>query len=149
MYVNLWVPLTVFWINCISLQSQSIEKKRDVVVCCLIEYLGERQEDLFHDCQVGYVIDNRWLINSKRSPCLPLLCSELLAFSLLSSPLMLFFPLLSSFFLSFPLLSTPLLCSTWLSSGIPSSPLLLLSSVHSPLLLFTLQDKLKFIGTAS
>ncbi|KAG7468837.1 hypothetical protein JOB18_000798, partial [Solea senegalensis] len=39
--------------------SQSIENKRDVVVCCLIEYLGERQEDIFHDCQVGYFIDNR------------------------------------------------------------------------------------------
>ncbi|GAA6217884.1 uncharacterized protein LOC107575081 [Lates japonicus] len=34
-----------------SLQSQGIEKKRDAVVCCLISYLGERQEDLFHDCQ--------------------------------------------------------------------------------------------------
>ncbi|XP_019222728.1 uncharacterized protein LOC109204936 isoform X1 [Oreochromis niloticus] len=31
--------------------TQSIEKKRDVVICCLISYLGERQEDLFHDCQ--------------------------------------------------------------------------------------------------
>ncbi|XP_036007239.1 uncharacterized protein LOC118567124 isoform X3 [Fundulus heteroclitus] len=31
--------------------TQSIEKKRDAVVCCLINYLGERQEDLFHDCQ--------------------------------------------------------------------------------------------------
>ncbi|XP_041841785.1 uncharacterized protein LOC121640158 isoform X3 [Melanotaenia boesemani] len=31
--------------------AQSIEKKRDTVVCCLIGYLGERQEDLFHDCQ--------------------------------------------------------------------------------------------------
>lgn len=32
-------------------QTQNIEKKRDAVVCCLINYLGERQEDLFHDCQ--------------------------------------------------------------------------------------------------
>ncbi|KAM9763035.1 uncharacterized protein ACNS7B_004869 isoform 1-T3 [Menidia menidia] len=31
--------------------THSIEKKRDAVVCCLINYLGERQEDLFHDCQ--------------------------------------------------------------------------------------------------
>ncbi|XP_043953902.1 uncharacterized protein LOC122820502 [Gambusia affinis] len=31
--------------------TQSIEEKRDAVVCCLINYLGERQEDLFHDCQ--------------------------------------------------------------------------------------------------
>ncbi|ROI96436.1 uncharacterized protein [Chanodichthys erythropterus] len=31
--------------------TQNIEKKRDAVVCCLINYLGERQEDLFHDCQ--------------------------------------------------------------------------------------------------
>nr|XP_020469067.1 uncharacterized protein LOC109967668 [Monopterus albus] len=32
-------------------ESQSVEKKRDTVVCCLIEYLGEHQEDLFQDCQ--------------------------------------------------------------------------------------------------
>ncbi|XP_061565367.1 uncharacterized protein LOC133419892 [Cololabis saira] len=32
-------------------ESQSIEKKRDAVVSCLIEYLGERQEELFQDCQ--------------------------------------------------------------------------------------------------
>uniref|UniRef100_A0AAV2J793 Uncharacterized protein n=1 Tax=Knipowitschia caucasica TaxID=637954 RepID=A0AAV2J793_KNICA len=31
--------------------TQSIEKKRDTVVCCLINYLGEKEEDLFHDCQ--------------------------------------------------------------------------------------------------
>ncbi|CAI5692279.1 unnamed protein product [Oreochromis niloticus] len=31
--------------------TQSIEKKRDLLICCLISYLGERQEDLFHDCQ--------------------------------------------------------------------------------------------------
>ncbi|KAK0137701.1 hypothetical protein N1851_026095 [Merluccius polli] len=40
------------------IDTQSIEKKRDAVVCCLIDYLGERQEDLFHDCQVCH-IDNR------------------------------------------------------------------------------------------
>ncbi|CAI5674200.1 unnamed protein product [Oreochromis niloticus] len=28
-------------------ETQSIEKKRDLLIC----YLGERQEDLFHDCQ--------------------------------------------------------------------------------------------------
>lgn len=27
-------------------------EKRDVAVCCLTEYLGEKQEDLFQDCQV-------------------------------------------------------------------------------------------------
>ncbi|XP_037390186.1 uncharacterized protein LOC119265406 isoform X3 [Pygocentrus nattereri] len=32
-------------------ESQSVEKKRDAVVCCLMEYLGEHQEDLFQDCQ--------------------------------------------------------------------------------------------------
>ncbi|RXN13097.1 cadherin-related tumor suppressor-like protein [Labeo rohita] len=32
-------------------KTQNIEKKRDAVVCCLINYLGERQEDLFHDSQ--------------------------------------------------------------------------------------------------
>ncbi|XP_052441460.1 uncharacterized protein LOC127981440 [Carassius gibelio] len=30
---------------------QSIEKKRDACICCLIEYLGENQEELFQDCQ--------------------------------------------------------------------------------------------------
>ncbi|KAA0721373.1 hypothetical protein E1301_Tti021883 [Triplophysa tibetana] len=30
---------------------QSIEKKRDILVCCLIEYLGENHEELFQDCQ--------------------------------------------------------------------------------------------------
>lgn len=49
---SLPTPLTVLSLNCISLQTQNIEKKRDAVVCCLINYLGERQEDLFHDCQV-------------------------------------------------------------------------------------------------
>ncbi|MEQ2252763.1 hypothetical protein ILYODFUR_025213 [Ilyodon furcidens] len=33
-------------------QSQSVEKKRDAVISCLIEYLGEKQEALFQDCQV-------------------------------------------------------------------------------------------------
>ncbi|XP_073729965.1 uncharacterized protein [Misgurnus anguillicaudatus] len=46
--------------------TQNIEKKRDAVFCCLINYLGERQEDIFHDCQVCHV-DNRFLINSKES----------------------------------------------------------------------------------
>ncbi|KAG9269204.1 hypothetical protein AMEX_G16207 [Astyanax mexicanus] len=35
-------------------ESQGIEEKRDLVVCCLIEYLGEHQEDLFQDCQNGH-----------------------------------------------------------------------------------------------
>lgn len=48
---SLPTPLTVLSLNYISLQTQNIEKKRDAVVCCLINYLGERQEDLFHDCQ--------------------------------------------------------------------------------------------------
>ncbi|MEQ2234983.1 hypothetical protein ILYODFUR_036989 [Ilyodon furcidens] len=26
-------------------------KKRDAVICCLIEYLGEKQEEVFQDCQ--------------------------------------------------------------------------------------------------
>ncbi|XP_073788000.1 uncharacterized protein [Danio rerio] len=34
-----------------SLNTQNIEEKRDAVVCCLINYLGERQEDLFHEWQ--------------------------------------------------------------------------------------------------
>lgn len=79
---SLPTPLTVLSLNCISLQTQNIEKKRDAVVCCLINYLGERQDDLFHDCQVCH-IDNRFLINSRDPPlistfsfCLPLpLCS--------------------------------------------------------------------------
>ncbi|KAF1388884.1 hypothetical protein PFLUV_G00067490 [Perca fluviatilis] len=33
-------------------ESQCVEKKRDAVVCCLIEYLGEHQEELFQDCQM-------------------------------------------------------------------------------------------------
>ncbi|XP_073330048.1 uncharacterized protein [Pagrus major] len=32
-------------------ESQSIEDKRDAVICCLIEYLGESQEGLFKECQ--------------------------------------------------------------------------------------------------
>ncbi|KAK3570498.1 hypothetical protein QTP86_020071, partial [Hemibagrus guttatus] len=32
-------------------QSQSIEKERDAMVCCFIEYLGEPQEGLFQDSQ--------------------------------------------------------------------------------------------------
>ncbi|XP_057716525.1 uncharacterized protein LOC130931626 [Corythoichthys intestinalis] len=31
--------------------TQIIEKKRDAVVCCLIDFLGEKREDLFYDCQ--------------------------------------------------------------------------------------------------
>lgn len=34
-----------------SLNTQNIEEKRDAVVCCLSNYLGERQEDMFHDWQ--------------------------------------------------------------------------------------------------
>ncbi|KAF7688988.1 hypothetical protein HF521_013795, partial [Silurus meridionalis] len=33
--------------------SQSIENKRDAVLSCLIEYLGEPQEELFQDSQEG------------------------------------------------------------------------------------------------
>ncbi|XP_057690566.1 uncharacterized protein LOC130914969 isoform X2 [Corythoichthys intestinalis] len=31
--------------------TQIIEKKRDAVVCCLIDYFGEKREDLFYDCK--------------------------------------------------------------------------------------------------
>ncbi|XP_059202021.1 uncharacterized protein LOC131981650 [Centropristis striata] len=36
----------------------SIENRRDVVVSCLIEYLGEQKEDLFQDCQEDIAEDH-------------------------------------------------------------------------------------------
>ncbi|KAF7689973.1 hypothetical protein HF521_011777 [Silurus meridionalis] len=36
-------------------ESQSIENKRDAVLSCLIEYLGEPQEEVFQDSQLVYV----------------------------------------------------------------------------------------------
>ncbi|KAL6470835.1 hypothetical protein MHYP_G00219540 [Metynnis hypsauchen] len=32
-------------------QSHGIERKRDMVIQSLVEYLGESREELFHDCQ--------------------------------------------------------------------------------------------------
>ncbi|KAL6458616.1 hypothetical protein MHYP_G00320880 [Metynnis hypsauchen] len=39
-------------------QSLGIERKRDMVIQSLIEYLGESREELFHDCQVSIALFN-------------------------------------------------------------------------------------------
>ncbi|XP_046706194.1 uncharacterized protein LOC124386405 [Silurus meridionalis] len=53
LFTETQVRIKCWSLKCISLQSQSIENKRDAVLSCLIEYLGEPQEELFQDSQLN------------------------------------------------------------------------------------------------
>ncbi|KAL6467084.1 hypothetical protein MHYP_G00248880 [Metynnis hypsauchen] len=72
-------------------QSHGIERKRDMVIQSLIEYLGESREELFHDCQSFFIrggSSNCLLL--PRWPCGGLQCQLYVGFLFQSSKLLQF-----------------------------------------------------------
>ncbi|KAL6468442.1 hypothetical protein MHYP_G00241190 [Metynnis hypsauchen] len=63
-------------------QSLGIERKRDMVIQSLIEYLGESREELFHDCQkldqtLDVNCEHQSEMTSSGKPKLQKLCSTM------------------------------------------------------------------------